>query len=195
MTPFKHHSGKASRLPFDNIDTDQIIPSREMKSVSKTGLKDGLFAGLRYTDPGGREPVADFPLNKIPDATIIISGRNFGCGSSREHAAWALKEYGICAILAESFGDIFYNNCVNNGIAAIALDAESLQSLGPWVEIDFEDRRIVSNDLSVTFEFADADHHRLLNGLDTIGLTLGHSKTIKEFEASDRQSRRWAYLD
>ena len=192
MRPFTTHSGKAVRLPFDNIDTDQIIPSREMKSVTKTGLADGLFAGWRYQT--GRDPDPDFALNRTPNATIIISGRNFGCGSSREHAVWALAEYGIRAVLAESFGEIFYNNCVNNGLAAITLPKDGLDTLGPWVEIDFPARRIISNDVPIEFGFADADHHRLVNGLDPIATTLEHSEAIRDFENRDRRSRPWAYL-
>ena len=194
MIPFTQHSGKAVRLPHDNIDTDQIIPSREMKSVSKTGLKDGLFAGWRYKAAGSRELVEDFPLNAEPDATIIISGRNFGCGSSREHAVWALKEYGIRAVLAESFGEIFYNNCVNNGLVAISLAREDLDALGPWVEINFKERRIVSNDVPVTFDFADADHDRLVRGLDAVGMTLEMESEIAAWTERDRKARGWAYL-
>ena len=192
MTPFVQHAGKAVRLAFDNIDTDQIIPSREMKTTGRTGLADGLFAGWRYRE--GRAPDPEFALNRIPDATIIISGRNFGCGSSREHAVWALKEYGIRAVLAESFGEIFYNNCVGNGVAAITLARDELDALGPWVEVDFRGRRIISNDLAVDFSFADADHARLVEGLDAVGLTEARRAEIAAWVARDRKSRGWAYL-
>ena len=194
MTPFTQHSGKAVRLPFDNIDTDQIIPSREMKTTGKTGLADGLFAGWRYREAGSREPVEDFALNAVPDATVIISGKNFGCGSSREHAVWALREFGIRAVLAESFGEIFYNNCVANGVAAITMERDDLDALGPWVEIDFEGRRVVSNDVGVTFGFADADHDRLVRGLDAIGLTEERGEEIAAWVERDRAARGWAYL-
>ena len=194
MIPFTQHSGKAVRLAHDNIDTDQIIPSREMKSVSKTGLKDGLFAGWRYTEAGSRERVADFPLNAVPDATIIISGKNFGCGSSREHAVWALKEFGIRAVLAEGFGEIFYGNCVNNGVAAITLPKDELDALGPWVEINLVERRIVSNDVAVEFSFADADHDRLVRGLDAVGMTLELDSEIAAWTERDRKARGWAYI-
>lgn len=192
MTPFTHHKGRAIRLPCDHIDTDQIIPSREMKTTGKTGLKDGLFAGWRYAE--GRTPDPHFELNKYPDATILIAGKNFGCGSSREHAVWALKEYGFRAILAESFGDIFYKNCINNGLAAISLSADDLATLGDRIEVDLAARRISSGERIIPFEFDATDQDRLLKGLDMIGMTLAQKDVIDVFEVGDRQTRPWAYL-
>jgi 3-isopropylmalate/(R)-2-methylmalate dehydratase small subunit len=192
VTPFTRHKGRAIRLPFNNIDTDQIIPSREMKTTGKTGLKDGLFAGWRYSE--GRTPDPAFALNKHPDASIIISGQNFGCGSSREHAVWALKEYGFRAILAESFGDIFYKNCVNNGLAAISLPPDVLATLDDLVEIDLAELRLTSGTFSYAFTFAPADRERLLKGLDMIALTQEQGEEIETFESQDRTARPWAYL-
>jgi len=192
VTPFTQHTGRAVRLAFDNIDTDQIIPSREMKTTGKTGLADGLFAGWRYIE--GRTPNPEFELNKHPDVTILISGQNFGCGSSREHAVWALKEYGICTIIAESFGDIFYKNCINNGIAAISLSPDNLAQLGDEITIDFSGKTLRSENRKIHFTFDPSDHHRLLNGLDPIALTLKTSAEIQAFEVEDRRTRGWAYL-
>ena len=131
--PLNQHTGIAAAIMRDNIDTDQIIPSREMKTVSRDGLGEGLFAGWRYTEPGGREPVPDFVLNRTEQqgTSVLISGENFGCGSSREHAVWALAEYGIRVIIAKSFGEIFHGNCLRNGVLPIALPAERLSTLWP----------------------------------------------------------------
>jgi len=136
MILFTTHIGTAAPLIRDNIDTDQIIPSREMTSVSKTGLSDGLFAGQRYIEDRVENP--EFILNQelYRGATILLSGKNFGCGSSREHAVWALKEYGFRVIIAESFGDIFYNNCVRNGILCVQLEGKIIASFGDIVSID-----------------------------------------------------------
>ena len=127
----KQHTGVAAVLMRDNIDTDQIIPSREMKTVSRSGLGEGLFAGWRYTDPGTRTPNPDFVLNRaaLKTASILISGENFGCGSSREHAVWALQEFGFRVIIAKSFGEIFHGNCIRNGVLPITLDVAQVSKL------------------------------------------------------------------
>ena len=187
--PFNIHIGIAAPLIRDNIDTDQIIPSREMKSVSKTGLSDGMFAGERYIS--GREPNPDFVLNKTEylDATILLTGQNFGCGSSREHAVWALKEYGFRAIIAQSFGEIFYNNCVRNGILPIVLAAELITKLPREVTIDLPAQTVAE----FKFDMPEGDKKMLIDGLDMIAQTLEHEADISAFLDSDKVKRPWIY--
>ncbi|MGJ8563018.1 MAG: 3-isopropylmalate dehydratase small subunit [Alphaproteobacteria bacterium] len=189
MTPFTIHAGIAAPMLRNNIDTDQIIPSREMKTVSKTGLKGGLFAGQRYGD--GRMPSPDFVLNKdeFKNATILLSGQNFGCGSSREHAVWALKEYGFRAIIAESFGEIFYNNCVRNGILCVQLTAQKISGLPQNVIIDLE-RQTING---IAFTIPDGDKAMLIGGLDPIALTLQNQTDIEAHVAKDKRQRPWVY--
>ena len=171
----------------DNIDTDQIIPSREMKSVTKTGLSDGLFAGQRYIKE--REINPDFVLNQefFQGSSILLSGKNFGCGSSREHAVWALKEYGFRAIIAESFGEIFYNNCVRNGLLCVQLSADDIASFGDIVAINLPKQTVDK----FHFEIPAGDKHMLVNGLDPISLTLQHKDEIDNWFAKDTQLRPW----
>lgn len=189
MEPFNTHTGIAVPYVKDNVDTDQIIPSREMKSVSKTGLSDGLFAGQRYSQ--GRDINPDFVLNKeaYREATILLSGKNFGCGSSREHAVWALKEYGFRAIIAESFGEIFYNNCIRNGILPIQASAHSIASLGGIVKIDLPHQLMNA----ISFHIAKADKTMLVKGLDPIALTLMHKADINNYFKKDKQRHPWKY--
>lgn len=191
--PFIIHTGMAAPMLRDNIDTDQIIPSREMKSVSKIGLGDGMFAGQRYTKPGGREPNPDFVLNQpaYKRATILLSGKNFGCGSSREHAVWALAEYGIRAVIAESFGQIFYNNCITNGIAAITLGAKDIAKLKAVNPVTIDLPSQTANDIPFFINKGDKD--MLVGGLDAIGMTLSHADTIKTHIQKDHIARAWAY--
>ncbi|WP_371398135.1 3-isopropylmalate dehydratase small subunit [Fretibacter rubidus] len=187
--PFLKYTGIAAPLMVDNIDTDQIIPSREMKSVSKTGLSGGLFAGQRYVS--GRTVNPDFVLNKaeFKDATILLSGKNFGCGSSREHAVWALKEYGFRAIIAESFGEIFYNNCVRNGILPIQLSNDQITKLGRDVTIDLSSQTVGN----FHFDIPEGDKAMLIGGLDPIAMTLSHKADIDQHFARDSQQRPWLY--
>lgn len=189
MTPFITHTGTAAPLIRNNIDTDQIIPSREMKSVSKTGLSDGMFAGQRYLAERVENP--DFILNQelYRNATILLSGKNFGCGSSREHAVWALKEYGFRAIIAESFGEIFYNNCVRNGILCVQLDEAIIASLGDIVTIDLP-RQLVNQ---TSFDIPAGDKKMLVEGLDAIGLTLQNEAEISAYFETDKKHRPWIY--
>lgn len=189
MQPFQLHTGIAAPLLGDNIDTDQIIPSREMKTVSKTGLASGLFAGQRYIE--GRVPNPNFILNiaGFEDATILLSGRNFGCGSSREHAVWALKDYGFRAVVAESFGEIFYNNCVRNGILPIQISADMIAKMGPNVTIDLPNQTIDS----VSFDIPAGDKKMLIEGLDMIDQTLEHKAEIDDFFKNDKRVNSWKY--
>jgi len=198
LEPFTISSGKHVAIIRDNIDTDQIIPSREMKSVSKFGLSDGMFAGQRYTKPGGRIPNPDFVLNQSGNdkATILLSGKNFGCGSSREHAVWALHEYGFRVIVAESFGEIFYNNCVKNGILPIQLSAEKITVLAKSdgeLTIDLPTQSILNASECIGFQIPAGDKRLLVEGLDDIALTETHKDDIEAFFAKDENVRSWAY--
>jgi 3-isopropylmalate/(R)-2-methylmalate dehydratase small subunit len=207
MEKFDTLTAVAAPLLRDNIDTDAIIPSREMKSVSKTGLSSGLFAGWRYTAIGGREPNPDFVLNKpgYAGAQIILGGSNFGCGSSREHAVWALHEYGIRAVIAPSFSPIFFGNCVRNGIVPVRLSAATVASLAAWVEQDPLAHRVTVDLAAQTvtgpagethrFELDDEPRAMLLEGLDAIDLTLKQRPAIIAFRERDRRERPWIYLD
>ena len=197
---FTIHEGIAAALMQDNVDTDQIIPSREMKTVSRTGLGDGLFAGARYTDADARIDNPDFVLNRsgYDNVSVLISGENFGCGSSREHAVWALKEYGFRAIIAKSFGEIFYGNCLNNGILPIPLTEPRLEELeGPIpVLINLIEQTVTSPRLDgwqAGFEIDTYPKTLLIEGLDPIGLTLKRKTDIEEFFQRDAEDRAWLY--
>lgn len=206
MEAFVRLTAVALPLVRDNIDTDIIIPSREMKTVGKTGLKDGLFAGWRYVEIGGREPRPDFLLNDpdYSDARILLGGDNLGCGSSREHAVWALREYGFRVLIAPGFNPIFFNNCVRNGVVPVVLPREIVEDLARQVQ-----RAPTANPLTVDLEHGvvvapDGERHRfqldeehriaLLHGLDAIDLTLRDKAAIAAFFAEDRRTRPWAYL-
>lgn len=206
MQPFTHLTAVAAPLLRDNIDTDIIIPSREMKTVAKTGLADGLFAGWRYREIGGRDPNPDFVLNQKAYAgtQILLGGGNFGCGSSREHAVWALAEYGIRAILAPSFAPIFFGNCVRNGIVPVRLSVDQVAALAAWVErdpqqhrisVDLERQEVRAGSDTWAFEIGDEQREMLLSGLDAIDLTWKWRAQIDAFTAADRQARPWIYLE
>lgn len=208
MKPLTRHTGVCAPILIDNVDTDQIIPSREMKRVSKLGLGDGLFAGWRYVyddakKAGLRE---DFVLNQpeYKGASIILSGKNFGCGSSREHAVWALRDFGIKVIIAESFGRIFRNNCARNGLLAIELAGDGIEVLhnetapAPQTHkltVDLSKCRIkVPSGAAIRFSIDEADRNMLLEGLDYIDFTLRYADDIDAFVERDRGARPWAYL-
>ena len=203
--PFTVHQGIAAPLLTRNIDTDTIIPSREIQRVSKQGLGDGLFAGWRYRAPGSREPDPEFILNRdgYRDASILMAGANFGCGSSREHAVWALGEFGIRAVLAPSFGSIFRNNCTLNGILAVVLKDSAIRSLAEWVQKDPRRNRLRIDlkkqvierkpERTLAFEIEPAKRRLLLQGLDGIAVTLQQASAIDEFEVADRVVRPWVY--
>jgi 3-isopropylmalate/(R)-2-methylmalate dehydratase small subunit len=207
MQPFKRLTSVAVPLIRANVDTDAIIPSREMKSVSKSGLADGLFAGWRYHAIGARDPDPDFVLNNpaYQGAAILLGGENFGCGSSREHAVWALAEYGFRVIVAPSFNPIFRNNCHRNGVLAACCPPAVIQSLYDWtalapgerrLTVDLESRRIFAQEtLCVAFEIGEAARQRLMTGMDDIALTLVMADSIDDFRATDRRARPWAYID
>ena len=193
MTPFTTLTSLAVPLIRDNVDTDAIIPSREMTSTGKTGLKDGLFAAWRYSDAVARVPNPDFVLNNpaFAGAEILLGGANFGCGSSREHAVWALAEYGFRAVIAESFAPIFRNNCIRNGVAPITLPRAVIETLaGQRVSIDLAVQQADGH----YFDIEREARAMLLEGADVITLTLKHRDAIATWQEADRQRRPWIYL-
>jgi len=206
IQPFRQLTALALPLVRENIDTDAIIPSREMKSVSKKGLAGGLFAGWRYTEVGGRTPNPDFVMNQpaFANAQILLGGTNIGCGSSREHAAWALAEYGFRAIIAPSFNPIFRGNCVRNGIVPVELPANVVNEIaaavtadpaGSLVSVDLEAGTVSLPDARQwTFAMEAEAREMLLEGLDAIEITLKRRSEIEAFRNTDRQARPWIYL-
>jgi 3-isopropylmalate/(R)-2-methylmalate dehydratase small subunit len=193
MQPLKIHSGPVVALERENVDTDQIIPKQFLKRIERTGFGKYLFFDWAH-GPGG-EANPDFVLNEVcyQDASILISGRNFGCGSSREHAAWALHEYGFRVIIAPSFADIFVSNCYQNGMAPIVLSAETVSELarrsrhpaGYTLTVDLAQQKLWDEQgFSETFQIDDFRRHCLLEGLDDIALTLQHEREIAAFERS-----------
>jgi 3-isopropylmalate/(R)-2-methylmalate dehydratase small subunit len=191
MEAFTRHTGLVSPLDRVDVDTDQIIPKQFLKSISRTGFDAGLFFDWRFLPDGS--PNADFVLNKpqYRDASILVSGRNFGSGSSREHAPWALQQYGFRAVIAPNFADIFRNNCYQNGLLPVALPETIVRQLldraaaepGYTVTIDLENQTVAdARDTLATFDIDPSVKHRLLNGLDDIGLTLQNAADISAFE-------------
>ena len=209
MNPFITHTGIVAPLDRANVDTDAIIPKQFLKSIKKTGFGPHLFDEWRYLDHGEpgmdlsrREKNPEFVLNQTPyeKASILIARENFGCGSSREHAPWAIEDYGFKAILAPSFADIFFNNCFKNGLLPIVLPNETIDNLfkaiyankGYTVTIDLENQFIVlpSNE-KISFQVDAFRKHCLMHGLDDIGLTMQHSESIKAFEQDYYQKNSW----
>ena len=201
MDKFTKLTGIAAPLPLRNIDTDMIIPKQFLKTIKRTGLGKSLFYEMRFDNASGQE-VADFVLNKpaYRKAGILVTGDNFGCGSSREHAPWALLDFGIRCVIAPSFADIFYNNCFQNGILPIHLAQSEVDKLmddanrgsNATVSIDLEKQEIRGPDGGViTFEIDPFRKHCLMNGLDNIGLTLEKSQAIKAFEDKAATARPW----
>jgi 3-isopropylmalate/(R)-2-methylmalate dehydratase small subunit len=200
MEKFTTLTGVAAPLKLINVDTDMIIPKQYLKTIKRTGLGTGLFAEMRYDDNGKENP--EFVLNKpaYRQAKVLVAGDNFGCGSSREHAPWALMDFGIRCVISTSFADIFYNNCFKNGILPIKVSPEDLEKLFDDAErgsnatltIDLASQEIRGPD-GGTIKF-DVDAHRkhcLLNGLDDIGLTLEKDSQIVDFEKKDAAARPW----
>ncbi|MFY9735911.1 MAG: 3-isopropylmalate dehydratase small subunit [Rhodoplanes sp.] len=200
MEKFTKLEGVAAPLRMINVDTDMIIPKQYLKTIKRTGLAKGLFAEKRYNDDGNEHP--DFVLNKpaYRKATILVAGDNFGCGSSREHAPWALLDFGIRAVISTSFGDIFYNNCFKNGILPIKVSPEDLEKLFDDAErganatltIDLEKQEIRGPDGGmIRFEIDPHRKHCLLHGLDDIGLTLEKRPKISAYEEKAKAERPW----
>lgn len=194
MTPFTTLTSIAAPLIRDNVDTDAIIPSREMKSTGKAGLAEGLFAPWRYTDAAARSRDPDFVLNKaeFANAQVLCAGLNFGCGSSREHAVWALAEWGIRAVVAESFAPIFRNNCIRNGLLPVVLAKADIAAMaGRKVTIDLPAQTINGLPFAIDAEAK----MMLVEGLDAIALTLKHADAIAAWQAADKAKRPYVYLE
>jgi 3-isopropylmalate/(R)-2-methylmalate dehydratase small subunit len=201
MEKFTVLEGVAAPLRVINVDTDAIIPKQYLKTIKRTGLSVGLFSEKRYRDDGSENP--DFVLNKpaYRSAKILVAGDNFGCGSSREHAPWALKDFGITCVISTSFGDIFYNNCFKNGVLPIQVSVDDLEKLfddaergaNARISIDLEKQEIRGPDGGVIkFDIDPHRKHCMLNGLDDIGLTLVKQSQIAGFEEKAKAARPWA---
>ena len=201
MDKFKKVTGVAAPLPMINVDTDMIIPKQYLKTLGRTGLGKALLTELRYDENGRERP--DFVLNKpaYRKAQILVAGDNFGCGSSREHAPWALMDFGIRCVISTSFADIFYNNCFQNGILPIKVKPDELEKLmddanrgaNATMTIDLENQEIHGPDGgTIKFEIDSFRKHCLLNGLDDIGITMQKEKSITSYEEKTATSRPWA---
>ena len=200
MQPFTSLTGVAAPMKITNVDTDMIIPKQYLKTIKRTGLGTGLFAEMRFNEDGSENK--DFVLNQpaYRKAQILVAGDNFGCGSSREHAPWALLDFGIRCIISTSFADIFYNNCFKNGILPIKVTQEQLDQLmdeaargaNATLTVDLESQEIQTSDgHAVHFEIDSFRKHCLLNGLDDIGLTMEKAKSIDSFESKVSAERPW----
>ena len=200
MEKFKNITAVAAPLPEVNVDTDKIIPKQYLKTIERTGLGKGLFSELRYNDDGTENK--DFVLNKAQyrNAKILVAGDNFGCGSSREHAPWALLDYGIKVVISTSFADIFYNNCFKNGMLPIVLDEKEVSLLMEETErgsnatlsVDLESQEITTSDGNkINFKIDKFLKHCLLNGLDDIALTLEKNSEIGSYEDKIKSQRPW----
>jgi len=200
MEKFEKLSGVAAPMPLVNIDTDMIIPKVFLKTIKRSGLGVNLFDEMRYDREGNEKP--DFVLNKpqYRDAKILVAGDNFGCGSSREHAPWAIADFGIKCVISTSFADIFYNNCFKNGILPLVLPEDAVDTLmkdaekgaNSIIEVDLENQTIVSSDGEIfRFEVDPFKKHCLLNGLDDIGLTMEKEDHIAAYESKASQQFPW----
>ena len=200
MDKFTKLTGTAAPLPMINVDTDKIIPKQFLRTIKRTGLSEGLFYEMRFDEAG--QPKTGFVLDQpaYKDAQILVTGANFGCGSSREHAPWAILDAGIRCVIAPSFGDIFYNNCFKNGILPIQLPKEQVDLLmddaergaNAVVSIDLEKQEITGPDSgTVHFEIDRFHKHCLLNGLDDIGQTLEKTGSIDAYEAKQKHTQPW----
>ena len=201
MEKFKILEGIAAPMPLINIDTDMLIPKQFLKTIKRTGLGENLFFEMRYDQNGNK--IKDFILNRehYSKSSIIVGGANFGCGSSREHAPWALKDFGIKCIISTSFADIFFNNCFKNGILPIIVSEDMHKNLlldadtesTSYMKIDLENQKIIrSNRAQIDFEVDQFKKYCLLNGLDDIGLTLKNSDKILGFEKEYSDKFSWA---
>ena len=203
--------GLVACIDRDNIDTDQIIPTEYLKSIKKFGFEDYLFDGWRYLDDGKlgitkeqRQINEDFILNNAPydQASILLTRDNFGCGSSREHAVWALRDFGIKTVIASSFGDIFYNNCFKNGVLPIKLSKEQIEELfsqtqdtSNEITVSLDAKKLTIASVEYSFEVEDNLLDRIIYGLDDVDITLQDKDVIKEFEDSRMKSKPWIYAN
>jgi 3-isopropylmalate/(R)-2-methylmalate dehydratase small subunit len=200
MQKFVKLTGIAAPLPLANVDTDMLIPKQYLKTIERTGLGRYLFDDMRFNDDRSEKP--DFVLNKpaYRHAEILVAGENFGCGSSREHAPWALLDFGIRCVVAPSYADIFYNNCFKNGILPLVLAQSEIDVLmqdaveQKSLTVDLANQKVIrANGNSFSFEIDGFRKHCLLNGLDDIALTLEHATEISAFEAQQKQQQPWLY--
>jgi 3-isopropylmalate/(R)-2-methylmalate dehydratase small subunit len=197
MEKFNTLKSIPAHMPILNIDTDMIIPKQFLKTIKRTGLGKNLFYEMRYDEKDN--PIKDFILNKKPfnESKILLAGKNFGCGSSREHAPWALLDFGIKCVIAPSFADIFYNNCFKNGILPITLDEKNIQELADYskreqdIEIKLESQEILYGNKVVKFDLDSFKKKCLLEGLDDIALSLKKSVSIESYEKKIKNSKPW----
>ena len=205
MQPFQTLTATAAKLDQVNVDTDQIIPKQFLKKIERTGFGIHLFHDWRFLDDAGQKTNPDFILNqaRYQGAQILVAGDNFGCGSSREHAPWALLDYGFRSIIAPSFADIFYNNCAKNGVLLVALPEASVQQLFTEIEenagyeltVDLPNQKVQSpKGLEFSFAIDPFVKHRLLNGLDDIGWTLQYQSEIESFESNYQKQASWMFV-
>ena len=201
MEKFKNLKSIPSYLSLQNIDTDMIIPKQFLKTIKRTGLGKNLFFEMRYDDNG--KEINDFVLNQEPfnNSKILIAGNNFGCGSSREHAPWALLDFGITCVISSSYADIFYSNCFKNGILPIIVDEEKIKELSEYanrkeeISVDLKEEKIVYGNNEIKFKIDSFKKKCLLEGLDDIALSLNKSDKIKSFEQKLKSSKPWIISD
>ena len=201
MDKFNSLKGIAAPLPIVNIDTDMIIPKQFLKTIKRTGLGVSLFYEMRYDNDGNL--IKDFVLNTSPfdQSKILVAGDNFGCGSSREHAPWSLKDFGIKCVISTSFADIFYNNCFQNGILPIVVSPDQLDQLMMAAtnqiefNIDLPEQTVKAGNHSINFEIEEFRKDRLLQGLDDIGITLGYQDKISAYEEDKKNKKPWLFKD
>tara|TARA_Y100000590_G_scaffold406912_1_gene496645 strand:- start:24 stop:629 length:606 start_codon:yes stop_codon:yes gene_type:complete len=201
MKKFNKLKSIPAYLPIVNIDTDMLIPKQFLKTIKRTGLGKNLFFEMRFDDQGNI--IKDFVLNQEPfnKSKILIAGKNFGCGSSREHAPWALLDFGITCVISSSYADIFYNNCFKNGILPIILNEEKIKEISQYsnrreeIEIDLENQKIIYGNNEVKFEIDPFKKKCLLNGLDDIALSLEKIDKINLFEKNLKNSKPWIFND
>ena len=201
MQKFNSLKSIPAYLPIVNIDTDMIIPKQFLKTIKRTALGKSLFFDMRYDDNGNE--IKDFTLNQLPysKSKILIAGKNFGCGSSREHAPWALLDFGITCVISSSYADIFYNNCFKNGILPIILEEEKIKELSKYskrqkeIEIDLKEEKIVFGNNEIKFEIDPFKKKSLLEGLDDIALSLEKSEKIASFETELKNKKPWIFND
>ena len=201
MQKFNKLKSIPAYLPIVNIDTDMIIPKQFLKTIKRTGLGKNLFFEMRYDDQGNE--IKDFILNREPfnSSKILITGKNFGCGSSREHAPWALLDFGITCVISSSYADIFYNNCFKNGILPIKIDEEKIKQLSEYslrkeeIKINLNDQKIIFGNNEINFELDQFKKKCLIEGLDDIALSLEKSERITSFEKKLEKSKPWIFND
>ena len=201
MQKFNKLTSIPAYLPIVNIDTDMIIPKQFLKTIKRTGLGKNLFFEMRYDDQGNE--IKDFVLNQKPfsQSKILIAGKNFGCGSSREHAPWALLDFGITCVISSSYADIFYNNCFKNGILPIKIDEDKIKQISEYsirkeeIKIDLNEQKIIFGNNEIKFELDQFKKKCLIEGLDDIALSLEKSEKIESFEKKLKTSKPWIFND